>query len=99
MSSKFTGVIRNIDSLGRICIPKEARRVLNIKAEDPLEIWIEDNAIFLTKHVDPDVDDVISELTELSDELRVNIDLDQVLLGRSEELRRTIENAICLLRR
>ena len=34
-----TGVVRKIDELGRIVIPKEIRRTLHIKEGDPLEIF------------------------------------------------------------
>ena len=36
---KATGVVRRIDDLGRIVIPKEIRRTLHIKEGDPLEIF------------------------------------------------------------
>ena len=35
---KATGVVRRIDDLGRVVIPKEIRKTLRIKDEDPLEI-------------------------------------------------------------
>lgn len=40
---KTTGIIRRIDDLGRVVIPKEIRRTLKIREGDPLEIFIEDN--------------------------------------------------------
>lgn len=36
---KATGIVRRIDDLGRIVIPKEIRRVLRIRESDPLEIF------------------------------------------------------------
>ena len=36
---KATGVVRRIDDLGRIVIPKEIRKTLRIKEGDPLEIF------------------------------------------------------------
>lgn len=36
-----TGIVRRVDNLGRICIPKEFRRRLGIKEEEPLEIFID----------------------------------------------------------
>ena len=36
---KATGVVRRIDDLGRIVIPKEIRKTLRIKEGDPLEIY------------------------------------------------------------
>ena len=38
---KATGVVRRIDDLGRVVIPKEIRRTLRIKEGDPLEIFTE----------------------------------------------------------
>ena len=36
---KATGIVRRIDDLGRVVIPKEIRRTLHIKESDPLEIF------------------------------------------------------------
>lgn len=47
---KSTGIVRKIDQLGRIVIPKELRRALKIvEIEDSLEIYLEDGAIVLVK--------------------------------------------------
>lgn len=42
-----TGIIRRIDDLGRIVIPKEIRRILHLKEGDPLEICVDDGHILL----------------------------------------------------
>lgn len=48
---KATGIVRKIDSLGRIVIPKELRRVFDIKDDDDvLEIFVEGNTIVLKKY-------------------------------------------------
>ena len=39
---KATGIIRRIDDLGRIVIPKEIRRSCHINEDDPLEISVEE---------------------------------------------------------
>ena len=44
-----TGIIRHVDELGRIVIPKEARKKLNIDTKDPIEIYLDDNSIVLKK--------------------------------------------------
>ena len=36
---KATGIVRRIDDLGRVVIPKEIRRTLHIRESDPLEIY------------------------------------------------------------
>lgn len=43
---KSTGIVRQVDELGRIVIPKELRRVLNITDKDPMEIFVEDENHF-----------------------------------------------------
>lgn len=47
---KSTGIVRKVDELGRLCIPAELRRTLNINECDPLEIFIEDESIILKKY-------------------------------------------------
>ena len=39
ISVKATGIVRRIDDLGRVVIPKEIRRTLRIRESDPLEIF------------------------------------------------------------
>ena len=46
---KSTGVIRKIDELGRIVIPKEIRKKLEINIKDPMEIYVEGHGIMLKK--------------------------------------------------
>ncbi len=45
-----TGIIRRIDDLGRIVIPKEIRRILRIREGDPLELYVNGNAVVLVKY-------------------------------------------------
>ena len=40
-SMKATGIVRRIDDLGRVVIPKEIRRTLRIREGDPLEIYVD----------------------------------------------------------
>lgn len=47
---KTISIVRRIDELGRIVIPKEIRRTLNIREDEPLEIFIEDKKIILQKY-------------------------------------------------
>ena len=47
---KSTGIVRSIDTLGRIVIPKELRATLDIQDKDPVEIFTDGDAIILKKH-------------------------------------------------
>lgn len=46
---KSTGIVRKVDELGRIVIPMELRRTFNIDVKDPLEIYVDEDRIILTK--------------------------------------------------
>lgn len=50
---KATGIVRRIDDLGRIVIPKEIRRTLRIREGDPLEIYTEANGEVIFKKYSP----------------------------------------------
>ena len=56
---KATGIVRRIDDLGRVVIPKEIRRMMNIKEGEALEIFTEDKKIIFQKYFVPE--ETISE--------------------------------------
>ncbi len=47
---KPNGIVRNIDELGRLVIPKELRQILNMPSGSAVEIFSEDNKIILQKY-------------------------------------------------
>lgn len=47
---KATGIVRKVDELGRIVLPIELRRTLDIAERDPLEIYVEGSSIVLKKY-------------------------------------------------
>lgn len=47
---KSTGIVRKVDDLGRIVLPKELRKVLDIDERDPLEIFVDGSYIMLQKY-------------------------------------------------
>ncbi|MCI9626911.1 MAG: AbrB/MazE/SpoVT family DNA-binding domain-containing protein [Clostridia bacterium] len=64
---KSTGIVRKVDQLGRVVLPKELRKTLNIKeVEDSLEIYVEDNRIVLKKY---DENEGISGIVRRVDQL------------------------------
>jgi len=50
---KATGIVRRIDDLGRVVIPKEIRRTMRIREGDPLEIYTDNNGEVIFKKYSP----------------------------------------------
>ena len=50
MAMKSTGVVRQLDALGRIVLPIELRRTMDISVKDMVEIFVEDDRIVLKKY-------------------------------------------------
>ena len=47
---RATGIVRKVDELGRIVIPKELRRTMSIEEDTPLEIFTDNGQIILRKY-------------------------------------------------
>ena len=71
---KSTGVVRRVDDLGRIVIPKEIRRSLKIRDGEELEIYIDNESIILKKH------SMLNDINEVSKKI---IDIVSSLLGKT----------------
>lgn len=88
---KTTGVIRRIDELGRIVIPKEIRRNLGIRDGENIEIFTDENSIILKKHsrltsaseIIEKVGDLTSNVMEYS---VIVTDREKVVLALGEEV-------------
>ena len=61
---KATGIVRRIDDLGRVVIPKEIRRTMRIREGDPLEIFTDKDGELIFKKYSP-----IGELTDFAAQL------------------------------
>lgn len=70
---KSTGIIRRVDDLGRIVIPKEVRRQLSIREGEPMELYMDENAVIF-KRYDPS-QSVKSSLESLKNLIREEPDL------------------------
>ena len=83
---KATGIIRRVDDLGRVVIPKEIRRTLRIKEGDPLELFTsEDGIIFKKYDYTMNVSIVINDLKNAINEEN-DIKSRSVLLGKIKEI-------------
>ncbi|MEA5084010.1 hypothetical protein SDC9_123489 [bioreactor metagenome] len=52
---KSTGIVRKVDELGRVVLPIELRRSLNIDVKDSLEIFVDEEKIVLKKYEPADI--------------------------------------------
>ncbi|PFP01767.1 AbrB family transcriptional regulator [Bacillus thuringiensis] len=66
---KSTGIIRNIDPLGRIVVPMELRRALGIQVKDPMEIFVDGESIILQKYNPNNSCQITGEVSEENIEL------------------------------
>lgn len=67
---KATGIVRKVDELGRLVIPKELRKMLSIKNGDPVEIFSgEDETVILKKYV-PSYESKIQTIERVIGELK-----------------------------
>ena len=81
---KATGIVRKLDSLGRIVIPKEIRNNMHIKDGENLEIYLDKDNIILKKFSNIDnisllSDDIVSSINYIVDETVLITDLEKVI--------------------
>lgn len=81
---KATGIVRRIDELGRVVIPKEIRSTLRLKSGDPLEIFTDRDELMLKKYspiasLEKFSESTAKSLNDLSGHLAVICDTDEVL--------------------
>lgn len=81
---KVTGIVKRIDDLGRISIPRTVMEQLLLKEGDPLEFYIEDNDIILRKY-NINLLDNIKQLKEIIKD----VDIDSIYRrnGRNFEIK------------
>jgi stage V sporulation protein T len=91
---KSLGIVRRIDDLGRVVIPKEIRRSLGIKEGDPMELFVADGGIFIKRYNELDsvsnrINTIINDLEE-SLSSRVDDDTSKVIQDISSKLKSVV---------
>lgn len=79
---KLAGIVRRIDELGRIVIPKEIRKTLHIKNGENLEIFVQNETIIIKKYSE------LGNLKELSDTLTKTVNQilkDNILITNTDK--------------
>jgi AbrB family transcriptional regulator (stage V sporulation protein T) len=94
-----TGIVRRIDELGRVVIPKEIRKTLRIKEGDPLEIYTDKDELLLKKYspiasMNGYAETVVKSLTELTGKVSMVTDTDEILFVSGNKYKECIGQRI-----
>ncbi len=85
---KATGIVRRIDDLGRVVVPKEIRRILRIREGDPLEIYTGNTGEVILKKYSPINEQYAQTIAKILGGTIIISDTDQVIAvsgtGRKE---------------
>lgn len=86
---KSTGVVRKLDQLGRLVLPKELRNVLNMNEGDPIEIFVDNEYVLLKKYNPTGACAVTGDITAENKEYAPGLVLSpagaKILLGKLNE--------------
>jgi AbrB family transcriptional regulator (stage V sporulation protein T) len=77
---KATGIVRRIDDLGRVVIPKEIRRTMRIREGDPLEIFTNNGEVIFKKY--SPMGEMVSFATDLATALSQGTELSVIICDR-----------------
>ena len=92
---KATGIIRRIDDLGRLVVPKEIRRTLQIKEGDPFELYAEGEYICFKKYsAGPELKETVDHLHQIIHEENVLDDLPEEQAASIKALLHVLERDI-----
>lgn len=76
---KATGIVRRVDDLGRIVIPKEIRRTMQLEVGDPMELFLEDDKVCFKRWSSGCKDDIKRLIDEVCDDDYATYNKDRVL--------------------
>ena len=80
---KATGIVRRIDDLGRIVIPKEIRRTLRIRETDPMEIYTDMDGQIVLKKYSP-MGDITAFAGEYAESMAANTGMTVAITDREQ---------------
>lgn len=86
---EFTGIIRRVDDLGRIAIPKEIRQSIGIAEGDPIEFIVVDNSEIVLK---PYLKEVVAEVQQFEAGLIYRLfERGNINLAKKKQIEQTLE--------
>ena len=100
VSVKATGIVRRIDDLGRVVIPKEIRRTLRIRESDPLEIFTDHEGAIILKKYSPIggfgsfAKQYAESLSQVSGHLALIADRDQIIAAAGSNSKQVLGKSV-----
>lgn len=97
---KATGIVRRIDDLGRVVIPKEIRRTLRIRESDPLEIFTDHEGAIILKKYSPIGElgsfakQYAESLSQVSGHLALIADRDQIIAAAGSNSKQVLGKSV-----
>lgn len=89
-----TGKVRRMDDLGRVAIPKEVRKTLNIEWGEPFEIFTDENCVIFKKyHTTPIKDEIEHLKNHIQDYYECNDNFTQEQISEFKNALSTIQKA------
>ena len=70
---KATGIVRKIDNLGRIVVPKELRKTMGIDVKDPIEIYVDEVGNIVLKKFKPSCVFVVTKKRLLNMKIKIYV--------------------------
>lgn len=88
---KTTGIIRRIDGLGRVVIPKEIRRTVGIREDEPLEIFLDGRDTVCFRKYEANL---CGDVDRLKNQIKTYCDLPYETMARIEILLREVRELV-----
>ena len=87
---RATGIVRRVDDLGRVVIPKEIRRSMGIKEGEPLEIYLENDAVIFRRYCY----NLVHEIERLSELIECNCNADSETMADISRMLSTVAELV-----
>jgi AbrB family looped-hinge helix DNA binding protein len=87
---RATGIVRRVDDLGRVVIPKEIRRSMGIKEGEPLEIYLENDAVIFRRYSY----NLVHEIERVAELIKCNCNADRETMADISRMLSTVAELV-----
>jgi stage V sporulation protein T len=87
---RATGIVRRVDDLGRVVIPKEIRRSMGIREGEPLEIYLENDAVIFRRYSY----NLVAEIERVAELIECNCNADRETMADISRMLSTVAELV-----